>query len=440
MNWLPHNSPLRRWLAIGTGVGIEIGMRDLRVVAARVRPGGIRVLGSTVIERFRERPAAEWGAEYADFLKRLGVSHLAATVLLPRREVVVRVLALPGVPPRDLEAAISFQIDALHPYAEEEAAWAWARLATNESVLIGITRRDTVARYVSLLAEAGVKAAAFTFSAAAIYSALRLLGAPPAGGFLALHEDEEGIEAYGEGPARALFSAEFPAGWERGAAMAAAELRLEDGQSALRLAEALPAPRTFPPDFDLSTFARAYAAALHAACPRLDLPLNLLPAEHRAAASRLMYAPTVALLVLLAAASLALAAIRPIEDRRYLAALRAEIARLGPVAIKAGELDRQIEAIRARTRSLDEFRRRSKADLDLLAELTRRLQPPIWVAQLEMTRDAVNLAGEAEQAAGLLKLLDESPLLRNSEFTMPIARIGSAENFRIRCQREGGVP
>ena len=439
MTWLPYNSRLRRWLAIGTGVGIEMGMRDLRVVAARVRPGGVRVLGSTVIERFRERPAAEWGAEYAEFLKRLGLSHLAATVLLPRREVIVRVLALPGVPVKDLVPAISFQIDALHPYAEEEAAWAWARLAANDSVLIGITRHETIGRYASLLAEAGVKAAAFTFAAAAIYSALRLLGAPPAGGFLALHEDEEGVEAYGESPTRAVFSAEFPAGWERVAAMAAADLRLEPHDGALRLAQVLPAPRTFPSDFDLSVFARAYAAALHAACPRLDLPLNLLPAEHRATASRLIYAPTVALLVLLAAAGLALAAIRPIEDRRYLAALRAEIAHLEPVALKAGELDRQVEAIRVRTRSLDEFRRRSKADLDLLAELTRRLEPPIWLAQLEMTRDAVNLAGEAEQAAGLLKVLDESPLLRNSEFTMPIARIGSAESFRIRCQREGGA-
>jgi len=37
---------LRRWFAIGSGVGIEIagqpGAESLRVVAARVRPGGAR--------------------------------------------------------------------------------------------------------------------------------------------------------------------------------------------------------------------------------------------------------------------------------------------------------------------------------------------------------------------------------------------------------------
>ena len=41
--------------------------------------------------------AAEWGAEYARFLKASGAERLSATVLLPRREVIVRQLALPGV-------------------------------------------------------------------------------------------------------------------------------------------------------------------------------------------------------------------------------------------------------------------------------------------------------------------------------------------------------
>ncbi len=428
---------LRRWLAIGAGVGIEVGARDLRVAAVRVRPTGIKVLGATVIAGFRERPAAEWGAEYAAFLKRLGLGHLAATVLLPRREVIVRLLSLPGVPRRELASAVGFQIEALHPYPEDEAAWVWARLDGSESVVVGIARRETVAGYVSLLAEAGVKAAAFSFSAAALYSALRLLGEGPAEGFVAVREGEEGVEVYGESPARPVFSAEFPASRERAAAMAAAELRLEQAAGE-ELGERLPRPRTFPADFDLARHALAYAAALTGACPRLALPLNLLPPEHRAASSRALYAPTAALAVLLLLLGAGLAAVRPVEDRRYLARLRAEIARLEPEARKAAELDRAIQTARARTRLLDEFRLRSRADLELLAELTRRLAPPAWLAQLEITREAVTLAGDAEQAAGLLKLLDESPLLRNSEFVMPIARVGQAETFRIRAAREGG--
>ncbi len=87
----------RKWLAIGSGVGIEIGDRDLDITIVRVRPNGVWPLGALRIERYAERPAAEWGMEYARFLKRHGGSHLAATVLLPRRDVIVRQIAMPGI-------------------------------------------------------------------------------------------------------------------------------------------------------------------------------------------------------------------------------------------------------------------------------------------------------------------------------------------------------
>ena len=43
---------LRKLLQFGSGVGIEIGATDLEVVAARVRPNGVRVLGRLVIPDF----------------------------------------------------------------------------------------------------------------------------------------------------------------------------------------------------------------------------------------------------------------------------------------------------------------------------------------------------------------------------------------------------
>src|SRR3984885_2627685 len=101
----------RKWLAFGTGVGIEMGREDLIVSVVRLRPSGVRVLGELTIPRFREQPAAEWGENYAAFLQKLGAQHLAATVLLPRDEVTVRQVLLPGVVNKDLEAAIRFEID-----------------------------------------------------------------------------------------------------------------------------------------------------------------------------------------------------------------------------------------------------------------------------------------------------------------------------------------
>src|SRR4051794_6505362 len=71
-------SDFRRWVAFGTGVGIEIRDADLHVVIARVRPSGASVLGALRIPEFRNRPAAEWGKVVSEFLRRNGAGHIAA--------------------------------------------------------------------------------------------------------------------------------------------------------------------------------------------------------------------------------------------------------------------------------------------------------------------------------------------------------------------------
>ena len=430
---------LRRLLAVGAGIGIEIGREDLIVNAVRVRPSGARLLGAATLTGFRKRAAADWGAAYADFAKRAGAAHLSATVLLPRHEVILRLLAMPGVADRDVASAIGFQIDSLHPFPEGQAAYSWARLGKGGAVLVAIARQDTLDRYVGLFAEAGVKVAAFTTSGAAFYSAARLVTRPPAGGFITFVNTGEVLEAYGESAAKALFSASFDLAEDRAPDLAASELRLEPGSEPLDVQALLPAPKGVPEGFDFSRNAPAYAAALAGACPRLALPMNLLPAEFRRSNSRVMYVPVAALALLVLVCLIGLAAITPIEDRKYMRALEAETRRLEPLAHKAERIDREIETTGARARLLDDFHGRSKADLDALAELTKLLKPPSFLSSLEISRDIVTLNGSAEQAGPILHLLDDSPFFEGSKFTVPLARAGGLEAFRVRTARKGAA-
>ncbi len=430
---------MRKLLAVGSGIGIEIGRDDLTAAAVRVRPTGARLLGAATIAGFRHRAAAEWGSIYSDFVRRAGASHLSATVLLPRQEVIVRVLSMPGVANRDLASAVQFQIDSLHPFPEDQAVASWARLGKSGSVLVAITRREVLDRYISLFAEAGIRIAAFTFSGAALYSAVRLLGAPPAGGFVAVAEADAEPEAYGESEAKPLFSAVLEGPGERAVELAASELRLAPGAQPMDVQTLLPAPKGAPAGFDFSRNALAYAAALAGACSRLALPVNLLPAEHRTANSRLIFVPTVGLVAMALVCIAALLAIRPVEDRKYLGALDTEIRRLEPLALRAGALDRATRAARARTRLLDQFRRRSQADLDAIAELTRLLEAPVYLNSLELTRDSVTLNGNAEQSSPLLKIIDGSKMFEGSKFTVPLTRRGPLENFRVRASRREGA-
>jgi Tfp pilus assembly protein PilN len=341
---------------------------------------------------------------------------------------------------KDLAAAIRFELDSLQPYADADSVSNWSRIGKTASIAVGIVRRDVIGRYSTLFAEAGVKVSAFTFSAAAVYSALRLYAAPPHGGIVALTQQEDELEIYGESPTWPLFTARLDAALERARDLAISELRLAPETAPVAIEDALPKPIAAPPDVDLSRTALAYAAALSAAAPRTALAVNLLPAEQRQVSSRLRYAPTAALASLVILMTAAALAYPGYAERRYLQLVQAEVHKLEPRAKEAATLDRLIATSRNRSQVLDNFRRQTQDDMDALDELTRLIKSPAWLNSLQLTRTAVSLSGETEQAAPLLKVLDGSRQFKSSDFALPIARTGGNETFSIRSTRPAGAP
>jgi Tfp pilus assembly protein PilN len=430
----------RKWLAFGTGVGVEVREQELRVTIVRVRRSATAVLGSATVTDYKGRPAAEWGGELSTFLRKLGAAHIAATILLPRQDVIVRTVQLPGVSDRDIEAAIRLQIDSLHPFSEDDVYFSWGRIGETSSILVGIARRERIEQLSSMFAEAGIKVASFSFSAAVIYAAIRLGAAAPPAGFVVVSPAEREIEVYGESPARPVFSATFPPIANRALALAKSELRLEPETEPSVFTDLLPKPAVFPADHDpntteFSSHAMPYATALAGACPWLSIDGNLLPIERRRGSSRVRLIPTFALGTILLVFLGALGAQSRWADSRYLGVLQHEVRRFEPQARKVDSLDKAVTATRARSQLLDEFRRRAQYDMEALTEITRLIPPPGWVASLEMDRQMLQIAGEADQAAGLLKTIDNSRLFERSEFTMPITRTPSGDAFRLKAVR-----
>ena len=432
---------LRKLLAFGAGVGIQIGTNntgtgDLEIAAARVRPSSIHVLGRMTIENYASRPAAEWGMDYHRFLKSHGLQHVSATVLLPRREVIARPVSLPGVATGDMENAIRFDLDSMHPYGDQEICWGWSPVGKG-AALVGIARKSAVDRYVALFAEAGIPVASFTFAAAAIHAAIRLNGHAEGQGFIALSRTASGaVEVYGESAARPVFSAEFDLPANRAALLALAELRLPPDTAASQLEEVLPKPVVNPVENDLARNALPYATALAGACPQYAPSVNVLPREFRRLNSRAMLIPSIVLacvVLLLAGGYWGYSAW---ADHKYLAGLEAEIAKIQPQALRASRLDQQFDHVQSQVRLLDQYRGQTHADLDALNEVTKLLTLPVWTNNFELTRDSVRLIGEAPQAAGLVKILDSSPLFQNTvvDFESAIAG-GSGENFQVHTTR-----
>ena len=423
------NLDLQRWLNFGSGVGLEIEATRLRVSVVRVRPGGVQQLATHQIEHYLERPAAEWGAEYGAFLKRHGVSHTAAYVVLPRHEVIVRAINLQGVLDRDLHAAVGYQLEGLHPYGDEDVASGYARLGESSWVLTAIAKRETINFYTTLFAEAGVAVANVSPSTALIWAGLRAFDEPPAGGLLLWAEretaDGPAVEVYGESESRPAYSVVFDQTRLEDAArlraLATAELRLDANTE----------PQALP---DL-----AFTAAVLSALPRRAMKLNLLAEGQRTSSSRLWLVPTVFLLAVLAVLTTAYLMQQNYQNQKLLERLQREIARVERYQAEAAQLDAEASASRDRVRQLDAMRQRTPEDLDTLLELTRILAPPGWLMSLDMTRQNVSVAGEALQADSLLQTLDSSPRLRESQHMMPVARSQGLDQFRIRATRENAV-
>jgi Tfp pilus assembly protein PilN len=204
----------------------------------------------------------------------------------------------------------------------------------------------------------------------------------------------------------------------------------------LKLEDVLPKPAVNPVENDLARNARPYATALAGACPWLAPSANLLAPGQRQASSRAVFIPTVVLAAILLLVAGAVVAYNSYADRKYLASIEAEIAKVAPVAKHADDLDLQIQQARQHAVLLDQFRNLTRQDLDALNELTRLIEPPAWVNSTALTRDSVLISGEAPQAGPLIKILDSSPLFENSAMQQTGKTQSGGESFQIRSTRK----
>jgi Tfp pilus assembly protein PilN len=215
---------------------------------------------------------------------------------------------------------------------------------------------------------------------------------------------------------------------ERALSVARAELRLPQNHPATELSQALSTP----------VAPIAWAAALAASAPLSISFANLLPAARRASHSRTRYLIPIILAALLVMGLLAVFVLFPlINEHRYVKDLTAEELGLEKPAFRVQAIDKTLATHRARIAALDDFRRRPQADLDVLNELVRILPEQVWTSSIEIYPDSIVLAGEAEQAAPLLKLLDSSPLFEKSEFVMSVTHKDQTDVFRIKTMRRG---
>jgi Tfp pilus assembly protein PilN len=162
--------------------------------------------------------------------------------------------------------------------------------------------------------------------------------------------------------------------------------------------------------------------------------LDLLPPEKRKRKRRGGLYLFAFLGILVMVGAMALLITPYLQARRTLNVLEQKYSALSP---QLGALERrreQIDRIRSDMEVLTRVPRRNA--LDVLLHLTPLVPEDSWVQNFTLNNDVIQIKGYSKNASELIPVLENSPHFKDVEFTSPVVKRGSLENFNITMKIE----
>lgn len=180
--------------------------------------------------------------------------------------------------------------------------------------------------------------------------------------------------------------------------------------------------------------------AVAVAAARGERPLDFLPPPLRP--RRLSRAQLMALALALLVAALGVATVLAPGWRaqRELARINRQIGALDAEVRSVERLIRELDRQRTLLATVQAIETSALKPLPVLRDLTELLPADAWLTMLALDPKGVELTGQAQQAAALIPLLENSPRLERVEFSSPVTRGRDREQFRIRAAWEGLAP
>jgi Tfp pilus assembly protein PilN len=436
---------------------VGLALRDGRVdvVALRQRFGARKVIADFTVPADDDAAAA-----IRRQLKDAGVRARRAQVGLPRRAVVAKAVELPGVPGADLRRMIGFELERHLPYPPSDAVFDFEVLDAGAGrplrVLLVAVERRSHERVRQLLQEAGLTP---RLVGVGIHGLARLAAREGGRGQIVLWLEATDAELAVIVRGRVLASRAFPvpADGENRERALATEIRrtlavlpeTDRAEVTEVVVGGLP-----PPAFDTGTLSLLQGVAgppgiqgsedarLPALAVALERPekrpfvANLLPEDLRPRPFPWPLVATAALALLTVAIGAAIPAVTFVNERRTLATLDAQIARLAPQVRRAEQLAAEAERARRELATIRGFEDQGLRPLPVLRELTEMLPADAWLTTLSVDKNGLELGGFANAAAQLIPLLEASPGFERVEFTSPVTKGRDREQFRLRASWE----
>ena len=437
-----------------TALGLEISGKDLRIAVVRSAMGRLRFMRSFEINGFADLTSEEQGAAIGNLIKQQKLPSSRVHLSLPRNNGIVRQIEFPVEVQDSLKSAVSLQIETLCPWPVQDIYWDFSyeapkKKSKNITVTIVIIPRATLDPWIEFFKSVGLPLSGASLSSISCAHGIRALWADEKATLIL--DCEEG---YVEGcvvQASHLASVTQAGDNMETAIKGVAERLLslgrvnspEDarfimyGNSASMLEPfdrvALPIENAKIEDSDRFG---AIAAALNG-LKKTAFHSNLIPRDMRYRQNQMQLIPTYVLLVLGILLGIALAVRGPYQSMVYASMLEAEIQKIAPDVREASVQEAELNKLSEKYRTLAaDFAQRDN-NLEVLREFSRSLPPTAWITNYAYQDGIVTISGFATSASEVQKVLEDSNLFKDVQFTSSVTRDnGGKDRFTLKASIE----
>jgi len=437
-----------------TTIGIEVAGDDVRIAVLREFAGKRRLVRMDTLAGFAGLTDEDKATGLVGHFKKHGLSGYNVHLTLPGTSGLVRDLEFPatvgtGDP---LRSAVALQIENLSPWVLDEIYWdcVWeqpAKGARSIIVHIGIVPRAVLDPWIALFRSTRLALTGASLSSLSWAHGVAVMwgNEQPA---MVLSAETLYVEGALIREGR-VYATNMP-GANHGQLVPASASQLMrlgrvDSVEQVRLvghgvgrneaglgSTALPIGGSTTVDTSFGAVCTALLGLV-----RSGFRLNLIPSPLRYQRNYLQLVPTYALIVLLLVLGVFAWIREPYQQSLYAQQLTQEVQRLSVEVQSVADQESQLNRISDRLKALDGLTRARDANLEALRELTRVLPPNTWLTSYAYQDNTITISGLSESAASMQRLLEESPVFRDAQFTSSISRESSGKDrFNLRASIE----
>ncbi len=434
-----------------TSIGIALDGENMTLSSLQGNLSGGTLSHFMYVPDYRNRDSEALRQEVQLFLKNNILGKNNIVVGIPRRDVLLRHLDLPGEVSDNLKQVIQYQVQSFEPTDEESYYYDYMQLGKNPknkriSILLTMVRKSLLDDYLAKLFELGIQPAAVTCSSLALVNLFlqnrkniqdtNYILAHTTSASLSLVLLQNGMPVYlQETPKEADQSWKELILKEIGEAVsqnrldeesaiesivlsgdasesAHAELKVDIAEC-VRLKDTIPikSNETTAPYFEQATAAigLAYTGMIRHPVVRI----NLIPTAFRFRQSRWAYVSAAVLGIVIIALLAGLVFHRQIQSRTLIEELDLEIESQKPLVDNITDLREETEALRETYESIENLYNQQDMNLEVLLELTQLLPMDTYLSNYTYRDGKVSLVGYSNSASDLILMLESSPMFKD---------------------------